>query len=254
MDLLAFPPISALLDLAHTGLVGSVALLHPLFGASAAVAVIVFVTFLVRAALIPTAIAQAKGEQVRARLAPEIRELQQRFRSNPERLQREMSALYQRENTSPFAGCLPVLVQAPVVGVLYTVFTQPQIADHANGLLSHDFLGAGLGRSLVGTITAGAVDVSVIAATGSLVCVLLLIGELSRRAFRIAPVDGPLGTPAAQRLLGGLHYGSAVFALFIPLAAGLYLTVSATWTLIQRILLRRRYPLEGSARSAGNAE
>lgn len=248
MDLLAFPPLAALLDLAHTGLVGSVALLHPVFGSSAAVAVIILVTLIVRAALIPTAIAQAKGEQARARLAPKIRELQQRFRRSPERLQREMSALYQRENTSPFAGCLPILVQAPIVGVLYTVFVQPQIAGHSNDLLSHEVLGASLGHSLLGTVSAGVVDVPVIAATALLVCVLLIIGELSRRAFAVAPADGPLGTPSAQRLLGGLHYVSAVFVVFLPLAAGLYLTTSAAWTLIQRILLRRRYPLEGSAR------
>ena len=36
---------------------------------------------------------------------------------------------------------------------------------------------------------------------------------------------------------------TAVFAAFVPLAAALYLTVTVVWTLVQRVILRRRYPL-----------
>lgn len=46
-----------------------------------------------------------------------------------------------------------------------------------------------------------------------------------------------------MRVLNALHYLTAVFAVFVPLAAALYLTVTVSWTLIQRILLRRRYPV-----------
>lgn len=88
-------------------------LLTPLAGASAAALAVMLVTLLVRALLIPVGISQAKAEQTRARLAPKLRELQRRHKKNPERLQKETMALYRAENTSPFAGMLPVLAQAP---------------------------------------------------------------------------------------------------------------------------------------------
>jgi len=130
VDLFTFPPIAALLDLAYSGLMHIAALLTPLTGASAAAAAVILVTLLVRTLLIPAGIAQAKAEQTRSRLAPRLRELQKRWRKNPERLQRETMQLYSDEQTSPFAGLLPVLAQAPVVGILYALFLHTVIAGH----------------------------------------------------------------------------------------------------------------------------
>ncbi len=89
MDLYAFPPIAALLDGAHALLMGLADLLEPLAGAASAAAAVVLVTLLVRAALIPVGISQAKAERTRARLAPRIAELRRRHANDPERLQRE---------------------------------------------------------------------------------------------------------------------------------------------------------------------
>jgi YidC/Oxa1 family membrane protein insertase len=76
-----------------------------------------------------------------------------------------------------------------------------------------------------------------------------LVGEVTRRAFRPqlpspadAPVASPLAQPAAQRLLGVVQFITAAIAVFVPLAAALYLLVTVAWTLGQRVVLRRRYP------------
>lgn len=138
MDLYSFPPIAAVLQAAYGALMGLADLLAPLAGPSAAALAVVVVTLLVRAALIPTGIAQAKADRLRSRLAPKLRALQERHRKNPERLQRETMKLYADEKASPFAGCLPVLIQAPIVGVIYSVFLHASIAGHANALLTEE--------------------------------------------------------------------------------------------------------------------
>ncbi len=148
MDLYAFPPIAALLDGAHAVLMGLADLLEPLVGVSSAAAAVVLVTLLVRAALIPVGISQAKAERTRARLAPQLAALQRKHQKNPERLQREMMSLYQAEGTTPLAGCLPMLIQAPIVGIIYALFILPAIAGHPNELLTHTFFGVPLGSSL----------------------------------------------------------------------------------------------------------
>ncbi|RKT33351.1 YidC/Oxa1 family membrane protein insertase [Microbacterium sp. AG1240] len=240
MDLFAFPPLAALLDLAYSGLMALGAALAPLTAASAALAV-VLVTLLVRAALIPTGIAQAKAEQTRARLAPRLRELQKKHKSDRERLQRETMQLYRDENTSPLAGCLPVLIQAPVVGVLYTLFLHTTIAGHPNALLDETLLGVPLGSTLLGSLSGG--DTAGVVVCAAVVVVIALVGEITRRAFRTTPVAGDLAMPAvAGGLIGALQFVTAVVAAFVPLAAGLYLVVTVTWTLGQRLVLRRIYP------------
>lgn len=246
MDLFSFPPVAAVLDLAFTGLMGLAALLTPLAGTASAAAAVVLVTLLVRTLLIPVGISQARAEQTRARLAPKLRDLQKRFRSSPERLQRETMQLYRDEHASPFAGCLPVLLQAPVVGILYAVFLHPVIAGHPNTLLDETLFGVPLGSSLSGTIAAGTLDASTAVVCGILVLLVAAVGEVTRRVFRMPqpPRDAESPIPAIPvGLLGVLPFVTAVIAVFVPLAAGLYLLVTVAWTLVQRLVLRRFFPL-----------
>lgn len=243
MDIYAFPPLAALLDLAYTGLMALAAALEPLAASSSAASAIVLVTIVVRAVLVPAGIAQAKAEQLRARLAPRLRELQKRYAKDRERLQRETMQLYRDENASPLAGCLPILVQAPLVGILYSLFLHTAIAGHPNALLDETLLGVPLGSSLVGAI--GGQDAAGLAVCGALVLLIAVVGEITRRAFRAGPAAaGDTALPAmAGGVLGLLQFATAVIAVFVPLAAGLYLAVTVVWTLGQRLVLRRLYPV-----------
>jgi YidC/Oxa1 family membrane protein insertase len=249
MDPYAFPPIAALLDGAHAVLMALAAMLEPLVGVSSAAAAVVLVTLLVRAALIPVGISQAKTERTRARLAPKLAELQRRHRKNPERLQREMMALYADEGTSPMAGCLPMLIQAPIVGVIYALFILPTIAGHPNALLEQTVFGVPLGSSLAGSIATGTLTPGSFVVFGAIVVAIALVGEITRRVFRPqtpnlsdAAAGSPLAGPGVARMLGFLQFITAVIAIFVPLAAALYLLVTVGWTLGQRVVLRRIYP------------
>lgn len=243
MDLSSFPPIAAVLQAAYGALMGLADLLAPLAGPSAAALAVVVVTLLVRAALIPTGIAQAKADRLRSRLAPKLRALQERHRKNPERLQRETMKLYADEKASPFAGCLPVLIQAPIVGVIYSVFLHASIAGHANALLTEELAGVPLGTSVAGAVVHGALDPATALVFGAIVAVLVIVAEITRRVCRPKTTDAPAPGMPDLRWLGVLQFATAVVALFVPLAAALYLVVTVTWTLVQRIVLRRRFPL-----------
>ncbi len=257
MDLFALPPLAAILDAVYAAMMWLTDLLSPIAGGASAAAAIVLVTLLVRAALIPVGISQARAEQTRARLAPRLREIQKRHKNDRERQQREMMRLYADENASPFAGCLPMLAQAPVVGVIYALFLHTSIAGHANALLAEQLAGVPLGTSVLGSL--GALDPATCVVFGVLVLIVCAVAEVTRRAFR-PPTSGagagagadasPLTSAGAQRVMGLLQYATAVVLLFVPLAAALYLTVTVTWTLAQRLVLRRRYPLPPEARRA----
>lgn len=243
MDPFAFPPLALLLDAAYDVLAGLIDLLEPLAGATAAAAAVILVTILVRAILIPVGVSQAKAEQMRARLAPKLRAIQKRCGKDRERMQRETMRLYRDEQASPLAGCLPVLAQAPVLGLLYTLFLRPQIAGHPNDLLAHDLFGAPLGTSLLSALGAG-IDLPTALVWVGVLLIIVGVAEITRRVFRPQPSDdSPLSSPGAIRAMSALHFLTAVFAVFVPLAAALYLTITVAWTLVQRMLLRRRFPL-----------
>jgi YidC/Oxa1 family membrane protein insertase len=56
-------------------------------------------------------------------LQPKMRELQAKYKQNPQKLNQEMAALYKREGVSPLGGCLPLLLQLPIFFALYNLLS-----------------------------------------------------------------------------------------------------------------------------------
>jgi YidC/Oxa1 family membrane protein insertase len=132
-------------DAAYHLVSGLTGIFTPVLGALAAVAVIVVFTMAIRLLLMPLSLRALRGQAVQARLAPQLQALRQRYAKQPERLQRELAALYKREGTSMFAGFAPLLLQWPFLSVMYLLFRSPQVGGTANTLLSRDLLGVPLG-------------------------------------------------------------------------------------------------------------
>jgi YidC/Oxa1 family membrane protein insertase len=230
-------------DLAYHLVCWLVAILAPLLGGLAAAAAIVAFTMLVRLVLLPLSYYAFRGERARTRLQPRMQELQRRYAKQPERLHRELTALYRAEGTSMFAGCLPLLLQIPFFSLMYRLFVSHLVAGGPNTLLAHHLLAAPLGSQWL----AGAGPFSAHGAVFAILFGLLAaVGVLAVRAARQAVPTGAT-TPAgpvdrAVGLLGRLMpFGSLVMAAIVPLAAGLYLLTTAAWTLAERALLRRRF-------------
>ncbi|MCU1446164.1 membrane protein insertase YidC [Cryobacterium sp.] len=260
MDIYAFGPIAAVLDAAYRVLHNLTLFLTPLAAADAAALAIIVVTVTLRLVLIPVGVSQARAQQLRQRLAPRLAELRRRHGTDPARLQRETMALYAAENASPLAGYLPLLVQAPVLSIVYGLFVLQDINGHDNALLAGGLLGSPLGASILTGWGAG--QAPAVLAVGLLLLAVLLVAQLLSRRLMLAqgaaaagattpavgapPAASPAAaglSPAAQltmtRALSWLPLISVVFAAFVPLAAALYLTVSALWSVTERALLWR---------------
>jgi len=66
-----------------------------------------------------------KGSEATLRmqtLAPKIKELQEKYKDNPQKLNAEMATFYQKEGYNPLSGCLPMLLQIPIFFAMYNLF------------------------------------------------------------------------------------------------------------------------------------
>jgi YidC/Oxa1 family membrane protein insertase len=122
-----------------------VQLLTPVAGGLAPAAAIVLFTIAVRLLLLPLTFYAMRGQASQARVAAQAQALRERHSGQPDRQQRELAALYQREAGGMLTGCLPLLLQLPFFSVMYTLFRSATVAGHPNSLLGHDLLGAPLG-------------------------------------------------------------------------------------------------------------
>jgi len=222
-------------------------LLTPVLGGLAAVAGIVVFTMAIRLILMPLSFRALRGQAAQARLAPQIQALRKRYAKQPERLQRELTALYRREGTSVFAGFGPLLAQWPVFSVLYLLFRSPAVAGGPNRLLSRDLFGVPLGDHWLsggaGVFSAqGAVFLGVIVLLAG-VCWLSV--RVARRVSEVITARGGAGAGASAGIgavpegvpgliVKVLPYLTVVIAAFAPLAAAVYLVVSTGWSVAER--------------------
>ena len=306
------------------------AVLTPIAGGLAVAAAIVVFTVAVRLLVLPFSYYAMRGQFAQAKIAPQVQALRQRYAKQPERLSRELKALYTEHGTGMLAGCLPLLLQWPFLSVMYLLFRSSSVGGAPNTLLAHYLFGARLGSHWLAGTGPLSVQGAVFAA---LFLLLAVIGWLAARSARRAagPAPAALTEPASARVRSAppdpkrtkstrplpaqattapaqaaaarvarreaaparsprreaaaarvarhdaaparsprreaaaarvarhdaapasatqpagvppwltslLPYLTAVFAAFLPLAAGLYLLTTTAWTLLERAMLRR---------------
>ncbi|MDR3551777.1 MAG: YidC/Oxa1 family membrane protein insertase [Clostridia bacterium] len=88
------------------------------------VALLIF-TFLTRVLLFPLAIKQQRSMAEMARINPRLQQVQKKYAKDKARLNEETMKLYQEEGYSPLSGCLPMLIQIPVIMILYQAILHP---------------------------------------------------------------------------------------------------------------------------------
>ena len=206
-----------------------VTVLEPLAGAYAAVVAIVLCTLVVRLSLLPLSVRAHRGLRARAELMPQLKQLTERHKGNPERLQREVAKLQTESGTSLFAGFLPTLAQMPFFWLMYTLFSRTMVAGQSNQLIGGSLLGAPLG-----------VHWPIVTGTPAYIVLALLLAVVAWFSARLQlrQLD-PAAPRLSRRLAQLLPYGTLLTAAFVPLAAGLYVLTTTTWTVVERTILQR---------------
>ncbi|MDR1239343.1 MAG: membrane protein insertase YidC [Treponema sp.] len=83
---------------------------------------IILLTLLVKVLFFPLT---KKGSEATLRMqaiAPKIKELQAKYKDNPQKMNAEMAEFYKKEGYNPLSGCLPMLLQIPIFIAMYNLF------------------------------------------------------------------------------------------------------------------------------------
>src|SRR5215211_2127553 len=82
---------------------------------------IIALTVATRTLLIPLTYKQLKGMRALQALQPQIKELQEKYKNDKQRMQQEMMRIYKENKVNPFASCIPLIAQLPVFFTLFHV-------------------------------------------------------------------------------------------------------------------------------------
>lgn len=96
---------------------------------------IIIVTILLRILLYPLSEKALKSQKRLQELQPQIQEIQKRYKNKEEKA-RAVMGFYKENNISPVSGCVPILIQLPILIALYRVFLVGLEPDSLNHLYS----------------------------------------------------------------------------------------------------------------------
>ena len=84
---------------------------------------IIFLTIIIKIILYPLTAKQIQSMKAMQTLQPKLKKLQEKYKDNPQLMQQKLAALYKDAGVNPLAGCLPMLIQMPILmGMYYALF------------------------------------------------------------------------------------------------------------------------------------
>src|SRR3954469_11891199 len=221
---------------------------HDSIGASWGLSIILL-TVVVRALLLPLAIKQFRSMQALQRIAPHLKQLQEKYKDDKQRLQQETMKFYQEHKVNPFASCLPLLAQLPVFLSLYYMLRKD---------LRHDICPEINPPSVPNPKPCGASPDSGFLfipdltdkATGT-VLIALIVLYVGSQLFSTLLMSTT--TDRTQRMIFiALPFFFVLFAINSPAGLLVYWITTNLWTIVQQTIVRKRLgPLRPAGADAG---
>lgn len=207
---------------------------------------ILALTVLVRLPLVPLYNQSYKSMAKMKNLAEPMKEIQERFKEDPQRRQQEVMKLYQREKANPIAGCIPILLTIPVFFALYKVLYVTIEMRHAPFLYIRDLSApdpTAIGN-LFGLLPWAAADVKAVPIIGIVIGIGILPILYGVTMSGIQALSPPPTDPTQKMIM---RFLPLIFMfVFGGFAAGLvlYWVWSNVLSLVQQYFIMRRNGVE----------
>ncbi len=94
---------------------------------------IIILTVVIKIILFPTMIKQVQAMNKMKNIQPKLKEIQEKFKDKPDEMQRRTMELYKKEQVNPFGGCLPMLIQLPILWAIFGLLQDPTFINNSIG-------------------------------------------------------------------------------------------------------------------------
>ncbi|SDK23060.1 YidC family membrane integrase SpoIIIJ [Sediminibacillus albus] len=197
---------------------------------------IVIVTILIRLVLLPLNIKQLKSSKAMQDIQPELQKVREKYSSKDantqQQLQKETMELFQKNGVNPLAGCLPLIVQMPILIAFYHAIMRTA------AIKEHSFLWFQLGEPdpyfILPIVAAGATFLQQ---------KLMMAGTNTTQNSMM---------PQMTMMLYMMPVMIGVVAIFFPSALALYWVVGNIFMVGQTLIIRRPMMKDKDAQTGGN--
>ena len=185
---------------------------------------IILMTFTVRLLILPLTFKGVKSMQRLQTLQPAIKQLQERYKDDKQRMNQEVMAFYQREKVNPLSSCFPLLLQIPFFIALFSLLQSDSFQEDIAG--NPSFLAIdNLAENITDPVLLGVV-------------IVLYVGtQLAASAVTAISAD-----PTQRRIMFALPFVFVIFIVNFPAGLIVYWITTNVWTIGQQLLVKKLYP------------
>ena len=204
---------------------------------------IVLLTICVRAVLVPLTVRQIRSMARMQQLAPQMKEIQARYKEDKQRQQQEMMKFYKENNVNPLASCLPLAAQLPVFISLYYMLRESLRTDicplwqkaNNHGILSaaHTVPCGSHGQSsflFIGDITDKARGATLV------ILILLYVGTQLGSSLMMS---GAMTDRTQRQIMLFMPLVFVIFVIRFPAGVLVYWITTNLWTIGQQYVVKR---------------
>lgn len=211
---------------------------------------VIVLTVLIKLLFYPLGVKSIKSQKALSTIQPKIKEIQEKYKDDKEKQTKEMMALYKQEKINPFSGCLPILIQLPVLIALYRVFWKGLQIDQTSSFL-YKFVPPleSINTSFLGIIDLSQSASIMIENTRHYLWLnIILIALVGIAQFIQIKMTAPKTKPGKDSSFSGqmqkqMQYfmpGFIILILFnLPSALALYFLTTTLFTIIQQYVILR---------------
>ena len=197
---------------------------------------IIILVLIIRLILTPLLLKSTKSTARMQVLQPKLQELQDRYKDDPERLNEEMQKFYLENKFNPFGGCLPLLIQMPVLFALFTLLNNlgEYFPDGAGSFSFYNILPS-LTTTPSASFQSGFMTALPYLISLALFAILTLIPQLYMSRNQTGQQASTMRMTAVVMSIMMVFIGWG-----LPAGVLLYYDVSTLWQVIQQVFVTQR--------------
>ncbi len=184
---------------------------------------IIILTVLVRLALVPLTVSQSRSTAKMQKVNPEIEKIKKKYKDDPTKQNEETMRIWKEHGVNPLAGCLPLLLQMPIIIAMFQALRGFEFAEAANFLWIPE-----------------------LASPDPLYLLPIMAGLATFLQTKMSTAEGAGGNQAI------MVYGMPVFIAYIsmsfPAGLALYWTVTNAFGVAQQYLVNTALAAEDEAK------
>jgi YidC/Oxa1 family membrane protein insertase len=188
---------------------------------------IVGLTFITRALILPLSVKQIRSMREMSAIQPLLKEIQEKYKDDRQRMQREQMRLFQEHGVNPLASCFPLLLQLPVFIALFYLLQGDEFQNEVMAAGEESWL-------FVDDLTENA--------TGSSLIILLIL-YIATSVIAGLIMTGGRSASAQQRMIAlGLPLIFTPIMISFPAGLLVYWVATNIWTMGQQAVVRLFFP------------